>query len=590
MNALSRHPFAQRLTFAPVMAGLILAGHLGLFIAGVEVRGIDSYFQVMPSAFMAEDFWGGLLYFHAFPPLLSVIHWLMGLVTGGQPNLGYHLLLPLLHAGSSLLFYRILKETSLPPLWRKAASLVIFLNPLFFIYFLYPFYSAYLFCSSLVLLYALVVPMGRDRRFLMAAGVFSFNGLLRASYPPVLILLLLAPLVRGVRGRSLLLALLLVAAPLGVSVKNWVLFDAFAPSTWSGFNSWRHIPLGAETQFGSRFPRTDVESYRNSPIWPRVEQESEAYDHGHPILHTGNINDYRLIVPARIFMEDAIGQFDFRWSLEYGIVGIWRLLESPASETYNHLEQLRQQIEPARDLFDLPNYEVPYWGQIPISVYTVVYPLAVLFLLFRFHRLAFGTRYLLAFVMLYSFLYAGVDNEEAMRMRFELEPLFLFLTLGVLDRWRRWEFRLGGGVAARWVLAGALICFCLLMGRQLSEWERTSLFDQAKVALDQGDDATARQAFLKLAAKGHRDGEFALGDMSMNGKGVTANLGEAFWWHRRAAQQGHRISQARLGTFYVMGWGTAKDREKGLMWLRRSARQGFKPAVDYLKRQGLPLE
>lgn len=574
------------------MVLVILGGHALLALEGVRVMNIDHYFQVLPRALMASDPGGSLFYFHAFPPLLTAILWVMDLLSGGDRYTALQCLLPLLHAGSFLLVHHSLKRGApgLGPGLRGAGCGLFFLNPLLFIYFLYPFYATYLFFSASLLLYALTVPMTRERRLLIAAGVLCVNGLMRASFHPVLILAFLAPLAWRARGRAVLLAGLMLTAPLGLAVKNWVLFDTFGSSTWMGFNLWQHMPPDKEGRLEFNAPPPQVEPYRMSRMWPLIEAESRAYDHGHPVLHTGGINDHRLIVPARIAREDVLRHFDWGRSFLYGVVGVTRLLESPADYD-TQLDPIVRHFPWIKDFFDLPNVWVFDWpdghGVARVSLYSAVYLPVVLFLLYRFRSLSFGHRWLLVYVVLFSFIYAAVDNGEAMRMRFELEPVFLFLTLTVLARWGAWETKLSGVSARRALLLTWILAVVAGYAALWREGAERRIFERGEALYHAKDYAGALAVWRPQGERGEKHAQNALGDMTLSGIGGEKDPAAAFQWYLKAARQGHANAQNRLAYLLFSGRGTTQSSEQALVWLRKAARQGHAAARDNLRAMGL---
>ena len=98
--------------------------------------------------------------------------------------------------------------------------------------------------------------------------------------------------------------------------------------------------------------------------------------------------------------------------------------------------------------------------------------------------------------------------------------------------------------------------------------------EDAVAAHDRGDYATALRLFRPLANQGHAGGQFNLGVMYENGKGVPQNYAEAVKWYRLAADQGHAGAQTNLGGMYVNGWGVPQNYAEGLRWSRKAADQG----------------
>lgn len=65
------------------------------------------------------------------------------------------------------------------------------------------------------------------------------------------------------------------------------------------------------------------------------------------------------------------------------------------------------------------------------------------------------------------------------------------------------------------------------------------------------------------------DGQFSLGVMYAQGRGVSENDFEAVRWYRKAAEQGDAGdagAQANLGSMYAMGDGVPKDMLMAYVW------------------------
>ncbi len=66
---------------------------------------------------------------------------------------------------------------------------------------------------------------------------------------------------------------------------------------------------------------------------------------------------------------------------------------------------------------------------------------------------------------------------------------------------------------------------------------------------------------------------FALGWLSLYGRGVAHDLGAAVEWFGKAAESGHGVSQYLLGTIYDEGWGVQPDVVKAYAWYTRAVGQ-----------------
>jgi len=58
---------------------------------------------------------------------------------------------------------------------------------------------------------------------------------------------------------------------------------------------------------------------------------------------------------------------------------------------------------------------------------------------------------------------------------------------------------------------------------------------------------------------------------------------EAAIWFRKAAEQGYADAQCALGELYLNGFGVTRDVNEAKIWFNKSARQGNKKAAELLK-------
>jgi len=101
-------------------------------------------------------------------------------------------------------------------------------------------------------------------------------------------------------------------------------------------------------------------------------------------------------------------------------------------------------------------------------------------------------------------------------------------------------------------------------------------------AANRGDYATALKEWKPLADQGHADAQTALGQMYMEGLGVTQDYKAAFKWIKLAAEQGNATAQFNLGGMYFQGQDVKLDKIHAFMWIIISASQGFNNAVNNL--------
>jgi TPR repeat protein len=98
-------------------------------------------------------------------------------------------------------------------------------------------------------------------------------------------------------------------------------------------------------------------------------------------------------------------------------------------------------------------------------------------------------------------------------------------------------------------------------------------FEDAVVAYDQKDYATALRLFQSLAEQGDAKAQGRLGFMYFQGQGVPKDDAEAAKWLRRAAEHGDAYDQFAVGAILRVE-GAVHDDAEAAKWLRRTAEQG----------------
>ena len=87
---------------------------------------------------------------------------------------------------------------------------------------------------------------------------------------------------------------------------------------------------------------------------------------------------------------------------------------------------------------------------------------------------------------------------------------------------------------------------------------------------------------LDDAQRGDANAQFYLGNMYLEGLGVTQIHKLAVKWYRKAAEQGFAQAQYNLGVMYVAGQGVLPDIPTGVKWIHLAAKQGHVGAIKAL--------
>ena len=117
--------------------------------------------------------------------------------------------------------------------------------------------------------------------------------------------------------------------------------------------------------------------------------------------------------------------------------------------------------------------------------------------------------------------------------------------------------------------------------------------EDAIVAYNRGDYATALRLFQQLADKGSATAQFNVGTMYANGQGVAQNYAEAVKWYGLAANQGLAAAQHNLALMYTNGQGVPQNYVLAYKWFSLSAAQGYTEAVkgrDFITARMTPGE
>jgi len=110
---------------------------------------------------------------------------------------------------------------------------------------------------------------------------------------------------------------------------------------------------------------------------------------------------------------------------------------------------------------------------------------------------------------------------------------------------------------------------------EASKWfHKASELINGLAAYNHGDFDNAMRIFHPLADEGQVLGEYIIGLMYANGQGVPENYPEALKWLQKAAEQGEAKAQFSVGAIYFKGLGIPRDYAEASKWYDRAAKQG----------------
>jgi hypothetical protein len=425
--------FKDKFIFLTILSILFL--HLLIFyVRKISLINIDWYLQVIHFRYPDPDFFHSVWYYHAEAPGISIINFIIRSVSGRYYEIFFTIILAFIHGLSFYWFYCALKYRQVR--FAKWISLVLFLNPLVFIYFKYPFYSTFLFVTSAAVLYVLFSDRSYIQKVLLLSFILGFNVFIRASWHIVIVFLILLPFWKKVPLKTVFISILILIIPTGLYVKNYVLFQKFTASTKLGMNLARnHIPPDAKGITISRIKAfSDIKLYE-----PYLDQKNPLFEKYKDVRILNDtvgdkLNNIRNIPLSDLYFKDVVKNFSIKYSVKSSMMGFFRILESPADYYCFYPDMHVPDISGIgiHDFFDLPNFQFVrngYKFHIPLSLYTFIYPLAWLILLIFYRKMNFEEWMILIITTFFTVAYMVIDNFEANRMRFEIEPFWYFLVV-----------------------------------------------------------------------------------------------------------------------------------------------------------------
>ncbi|PJG59335.1 tetratricopeptide repeat protein [Aeromonas cavernicola] len=105
-------------------------------------------------------------------------------------------------------------------------------------------------------------------------------------------------------------------------------------------------------------------------------------------------------------------------------------------------------------------------------------------------------------------------------------------------------------------------------------------FELGQLQQEQDDLEQARVNYGKAAAQGHRQAQYAYGEMLRLGLGGKEDYALALQQYQLAAHRGDRMAQYRMGTLREGGLGAPRNRIHAYAWLSLAATEGMPEAVQ----------
>ena len=422
--------------FKWLMIVWILVGHTLVQLTGVIHYEFDPGIYWLPEYAFKDNFFQNVFHLHTNPPLLNIIS-----------GICYKIHLPfyifclatfiLMQISGTLVFYNLLLKLKI-----NYAPIFTFLflgNPLHFVWFSFYYYPAFLFFMSILCLHVLYSDKSVVNKFNKIALILIGISMLRASYHPIWILVLLLSFRKLIPFNKMVPGLLLLIIPLFWYSKNYVQYGFWSGSSLFGQNISAHYPdhLRKEvSNFNSRgrykLPFEYAGLYdENSPLIKKYEGDRLLND-------PATLHNVRTIPISGGYKKETKENWNAKYSLLTIAYGTFSFLGSPAIDEYNNKSEKAYFWNNTYliDWFDLPNIKIKSSGEgysfIRLSIYTILYPLTIIIMLSKYRSLSFEIKFILHWVMITAFIYCTIDPNEAARMRYETEPLFYFLSILLL--------------------------------------------------------------------------------------------------------------------------------------------------------------
>ncbi len=89
------------------------------------------------------------------------------------------------------------------------------------------------------------------------------------------------------------------------------------------------------------------------------------------------------------------------------------------------------------------------------------------------------------------------------------------------------------------------------------------------------DPVAAARHYRRSAEAGHDWGEYNLGNLLFDGRGVREDRAQALRWYLRSARQGHGRAMNLVGRCLEEGWGCVARPAEAAYWYRGAAESGY---------------
>ena len=248
----SRLDYHWRLHIASIaivfIASRLLAFAIGLRYASGEAA---HSWQLLDLNILHDHLLRGIFYLHAQPPLFNTLFGVAEKLSGSHFGDILFALQLCLGLGAAIAVYLTLTQLNVAATVTISTVLLLVLNPAAILYEFDPLYTELVYALHCFIALAAVCYIRRQSRTALwgMAGLAVSLTLLRSSYQPIWLVLLVAVLYWGLPGSRRRIVTAGVAGLLLTLIwptKNYILFHHFASSTWAPFSMSRHWKYPAD--------------------------------------------------------------------------------------------------------------------------------------------------------------------------------------------------------------------------------------------------------------------------------------------------------------------------------------------------------
>ena len=264
--------------------------------------------------------------------------------------------------------------------------------------------------------------------------------MMRASYHPVWILLLLISFRKIIPAKKMIPGLLLLLIPILWYTKNYTQYGFWGGSSLFGQNISAHYPDHLRKEISNFNSRGRYKlPFAYSGLYNENSELIKKYAGDKLLNDSSTLHNVRTIAISKGYENETLNNLKFKYSMLTIAYGTFSFFGSPAIDEYNNKSERAFFWNDTFlfDWFDLPNIKINSSGGgysfVRLSFYTLLYPLVIFILLSKYKSLSFEIKFILHWVLITALIYCTIDPNEAARMRYETEPLFYFLSILLLS-------------------------------------------------------------------------------------------------------------------------------------------------------------